>query len=71
MLSNEVEELWTSVFIKRNMTALRREKYTNKDHVSYRNITFSVQRQKFYFEAYSFVFIIILVTALYLKMQLL
>lgn len=42
------------------MTALRREKYTNKYHVSYKDITFSVQRQKFYLEAYFFVFIIIL-----------
>lgn len=45
VLSNEAEELWTSVFIKRNMTALRRKEYINEYRKSaHEDITFSVQR---------------------------
>lgn len=52
MLSNEAEEVWTSVLIKKNMTALRKEKHTNDYYKSdHKDITFSVQKQKVYLEA--------------------
>lgn len=55
------------------MTALRREKHISEYHKSdHKDITFSVQRQKVYLEAYYFIVITILDSVQYIfKTQLL